>query len=61
MDPPVVYNAAAQFRGNHCRTYVMLESLVPSLIFQVAIFPSVIVGESAGMLKLCAASKVRPE
>ena len=28
-----------------------VESVVPSLIFQVAMLPSVIVGESAGILK----------
>lgn len=34
--------------------------VVPSLIFQVAMLPSVIVGESAGMLKFCAASEAWP-
>jgi hypothetical protein len=37
------------------------ESVVPSLSFQVAILPSVIVGESAGMVKFCATSEAWPE
>lgn len=40
---------------------VQAGSVVPSLILQVAILPSVIVGESAGMLKFWAASEACPE
>jgi hypothetical protein len=36
---------------------LVVGSAVPSLIFQVAILPSVIVGERAGMLKFAAASE----
>jgi hypothetical protein len=36
---------------------VQCRLVVPSLIFQVAMLPSVIVGDSAGMLKFCAASE----
>lgn len=42
--------------------WVMLEQLrrIPSLTFQVAILPSVMVGDKAGMEKFCAASETGP-
>jgi hypothetical protein len=43
-----------------CTVRILYRQPVPSLTFQVAILPSVIVGESAGMLKFCAASEAGP-
>lgn len=34
---------------------------LPSLSFQVAMLPSVMVGDSAGILKFCAANETWPE
>jgi hypothetical protein len=51
--------------GIACRLSVLTSPVstvrpAPSLTFQVAMLPSVIVGESAGMVKFCAASEAGP-
>ncbi len=40
-----------------CALDAEYHSYIPSLTFQLAMFPSVIVGDMAGMVKLCAANE----